>query len=186
MLFRSNPRSLDGLQTSSWSVTTVRFGFVLKFGKTTRPIRVAPVVVVTPAPVVIKPAPVVEPTPVIVPVVIVPKVPTTIFFAFDKSKLNKQAIVDLDKLVAELSQTTSTIDIKSYCDIRGTDVYNIKLSERRSKTVVTYLISKGIKSSRIQSEGLGETQSFNKNGTKNTESEYALNRRSDVIIVETK
>ena len=48
-----------------------------------------------------------------------------------------------------------------------------------------YLVSKGIKSSRIHSQGLGKTQEFNKNGTKNNESEYALNRRSDVVVVTT-
>ena len=77
------------------------------------------------------------------------------------------------------------IDVKSYADMRGTKPYNIKLSERRGNAVVTYLVSKGIKSSRIHSQGLGKTQEFNKNGTKNNESEYALNRRSDVVVVTT-
>ena len=175
--FGQNPRSIE-----TWNLTTVRAGIVLKFGHVKVIAKQAPVVTITPAP-VIKPEPKPEPTPVVVPVVVVPKAPTIIFFAFDKSKLNKQAISDLDQLVIELNQNASTVELKSYADIRGSVSYNIKLSERRGNAIVNYLISKGIKTSRINSKGLGETQEFNKNGTKNTESEYALNRRTNIIIV---
>jgi len=67
-------------------------------------------------------------------------------------------------------------------NIRGRDKYNISLSERRGKAVTDYIISNGIDASIIESKYFGETQIFNE-GNKNIEIEYALNRRSNVVIV---
>jgi outer membrane protein OmpA-like peptidoglycan-associated protein len=72
---------------------------------------------------------------------------------------------------------------KSHTDSRGTDDYNIKLSDRRAKSTVQYIISKGIDASRITGEGKGETEPKVNCGENCTEEEHAQNRRSEFKIV---
>ena len=48
--------------------------------------------------------------------------------------------------------------IKGYTDNIGSNAYNLKLSEERAASVEKYLLSKGVKSSRLGTEGLGEMQ----------------------------
>ena len=49
------------------------------------------------------------------------------------------------------------VQINSHTDYRGTDKYNLWLSERRAQSCVTYLISKGIPKERLVAKGYGET-----------------------------
>jgi outer membrane protein OmpA-like peptidoglycan-associated protein len=79
------------------------------------------------------------------------------------------------------------IKIESHTDSRGKRVYNKYLSDKRAKSTKSYLISKGIDASRIQSAiGYGEEQLINRcDGTvRCTEAEHLLNRRSEFIIVD--
>ncbi len=69
-----------------------------------------------------------------------------------KSKENLDKIVDLMKLNDNL-----TIDINSHTDCRGSDAYNLRLSQARAQSCVDYLISKGITMSRLHPKGYGET-----------------------------
>ena len=78
------------------------------------------------------------------------------------------------------------IKIESHTDSRGSDSYNLKLSDNRAKSTMEYLISKGIDPSRIESAiGYGETRLKNncKNGVKCSEDEHFANRRSDFIVI---
>jgi outer membrane protein OmpA-like peptidoglycan-associated protein len=65
----------------------------------------------------------------------------------------------LDDLVAflELNDNIS-VEIASHTDTRGSDAYNLTLSQARAKSCVDYLISKGIAPERLQAKGFGETQ----------------------------
>ena len=78
------------------------------------------------------------------------------------------------------------IEVKSHTDSRAPDNYNLNLSNRRAQSVVDYIISKGIDSSRLTSIGLGETKLINKcsNGVKCSEAEHQLNRRTEFVIIE--
>ena len=79
------------------------------------------------------------------------------------------------------------IKIESHTDSRGKDAYNMKLSDARAKSTQTYILSKGIDPSRIESAiGYGESRLTNKckNGVKCTEAEHLANRRSDFIVIE--
>jgi outer membrane protein OmpA-like peptidoglycan-associated protein len=177
--FGQNPRSIE-----TWNVTTVRIGAVLKFGHVKVAVKVKPVVVVEPTPVVVITKPVVvTPTPV---VVVVPKITETytLFFKFDQSNLDMQSISNLNDLVRDLKANPRfNLKIKSYCDIRGSDSYNIALAKRRSKAVADYLVSKGIIESRIKAESLGETVAFDKDKGKINETNYALNRRANLTVI---
>jgi len=78
------------------------------------------------------------------------------------------------------------LEMKSHTDNRGPATYNMKLSEKRGKSVLDYLTAKGISSSRVNAQAYGETQPVNKckDGVKCSEAEYALNRRTETLVIE--
>ncbi|MFP9100961.1 OmpA family protein, partial [Flavobacterium sp. RHBU_24] len=68
-----------------------------------------------------------------------------IYFEYDKSNITKEAAFELDKIVETMKQYPDVIVmVKSHTDNRGTDQYNMSLSNRRAKSTVQYIISKGI------------------------------------------
>lgn len=100
-----------------------------------------------------------------------------IYYDFDKYELKEESKKELDKLVNILQETPQVeIVINSHTDEQGTDEYNLKLSEKRSQSVVNYLIQRGIDAKRLQAKGYGETQPLIKNAK--TEEEHAKNRRT--------
>ena len=110
-----------------------------------------------------------------------------VYFAFDKWDLNNQSLADLDRLAADMNQNpTVNVEIKSYTDSRGPANYNMKLSEKRGKSVIDYLSGKGVSSSRVNAQAFGESQPVNKcvDGVSCTKAEYALNRRTETIVIE--
>jgi len=111
-----------------------------------------------------------------------------IFFDYDKSAITPQAAAELDKVVFAMTRFPNIkIKIESHTDSRGKDAYNMKLSDARAKSTQTYILSKGIDTSRIQSAiGYGESRLTNKckNGVKCTEAAHLANRRSDFIVIE--
>ena len=72
---------------------------------------------------------------------------------------------------------------KSHTDNRGSDSYNLTLSERRAKSTVQYVISKGIAASRISGKGMGELEPKADCGATCSEEQHAQNRRSEFLIV---
>jgi outer membrane protein OmpA-like peptidoglycan-associated protein/tetratricopeptide (TPR) repeat protein len=107
-----------------------------------------------------------------------------IYFDYDKSNITQKGAAELDKLVYVLSQNDKlVIYAKSHTDSRGNDKYNLDLSERRAKSTVQYVISKGIAASRISGNGFGESQPKVDCKNKCTEEEYSLNRRSEFMLV---
>lgn len=111
-----------------------------------------------------------------------------IFFEFDKWNITAQAAAELDKVVFVLQKFPNVkIKIESHTDSRGKDAYNVKLSDNRAKSTQTYILSKGIDPSRIESAvGFGESRLTNKcsNGVKCTDDEHFANRRSNFIVIQ--
>ncbi len=110
-----------------------------------------------------------------------------IYFDFDKSNIRPDAAAELEKVVTVMKQyPTLKIDVRSHTDSRGRDAYNKKLSQRRNKSTITYIISRGIDANRLTGAGYGEERLVNQcsNGVKCTEEEHQLNRRSEFIVVE--
>jgi len=109
-----------------------------------------------------------------------------IYFDLDMTNIRVDAEVELQKVLAVLKKYPSMkIDIRSHSDSRGKDQYNLNLSDRRAKSTVRYLISRGISASRVTGKGYGETQLMNncRNGVDCTEAQHSLNRRSEFIIL---
>ena len=108
-----------------------------------------------------------------------------IYFDLDKWNIRPDAAVDLAKILDVLQQyPTMTIDIRSHTDSRASFKYNEKLSDRRAKSTMQWLVSKGIAKDRLTAKGYGETQLVNKcaDAVQCTEAEHQLNRRSQFVI----
>ena len=108
-----------------------------------------------------------------------------IYFNSGKWEIRPDAAAELDKVVAILNENpTMEVELGSHTDSRGSDRENLTLSEKRAKSSADYVISKGIAKGRIKGKGYGETKLLNGcgNGTKCTEEEHQLNRRSEFII----
>ena len=120
------------------------------------------------------------------PVIITEKeiILSSIFFEYNKSNITEQGAFELDKLVEVLkSKPELVIFAKSHTDNRGTDDFNLILSERRAQSTVQYIVSKGIDASRITGKGMGKTELKIDCKEACTEEEHAQNRRSEFLIV---
>lgn len=106
-----------------------------------------------------------------------------IFFEYNKSNITKEGAFELDKLVQVMKNSPEmVIMVKSHTDSRGTDKFNMNLSERRAKSTVQYVISKGIAKDRISGKGYGESEPKVACDSC-SEEEHAKNRRSEFMIV---
>ncbi|PWK17360.1 OmpA family protein [Xanthomarina spongicola] len=113
-----------------------------------------------------------------------------IFFNFDKWDIRPDAAYELENIVSVMREHPNmVIKIESHTDSRGTDSYNMKLSDRRAKSTRDYLYSRDIAQERIESAiGYGESQLVNdcSNGVKCSEEQHQENRRSKFIILSDK
>ncbi|MBV1888156.1 MAG: OmpA family protein [Urechidicola sp.] len=108
-----------------------------------------------------------------------------ILFDFDKHNIKPKAALELDNLVSLMKKyPTMVIKVESHTDNRGSNEYNMDLSNRRAQATVQYVISKDIDKSRISGEGFGKSKPIEKCSGNCTEEQYAKNRRSEFIIVE--
>lgn len=109
-----------------------------------------------------------------------------IHYNFDKANIRPDAAKILNETVRIMRDNpTLEIELGSHTDSRGSDIYNIDLSQRRAQSVVNYLVSRGIARNRMKAKGYGETQLLNKckNGVKCTAAEHQANRRTEFTIV---
>lgn len=107
-----------------------------------------------------------------------------IYFEFDKSNITREGAFELDKLVEAMKKFPEmVIMVKSHTDSRGSDAYNLRLSDRRARATVQYVLSKGIAKNRISGKGFGETEPKVSCGDNCTEEQHAQNRRSEFLIV---
>ena len=109
-----------------------------------------------------------------------------IYFDFDKSSIREDATDELDKIVKIMKENSNVkIEVTSYTDSRGSSAYNLKLSERRAKSSIDYIVSKGIDRNRLTGKGLGESRMVNKciNGVECSETAHQNNRRTEFAIL---
>ena len=82
-----------------------------------------------------------------------------IYYDFDKWALREESKMTLDTLYNLLMENpTIIIELSSHTDSRGTDSYNLNLSQKRAESCVDYLISRGIPKERMTAKGYGETR----------------------------
>ncbi len=111
-----------------------------------------------------------------------------VLYEFDSDKLTAgaKATIDTTLLKLMLEQKNIIVQISSHTDSKGQNKYNRELSNRRAKSVVDYLTSKGIAPNRLQYKGYGESSPIapntNPDGSDNPEGRR-LNRRTEFLIV---
>jgi len=106
----------------------------------------------------------------------------TILFDFNKSTLSNQGKSTLDKIASDISgqRTGYMLEVQGYTDAKGTEQYNIGLSQRRAEAVERYLVSKNVPLFRISIVGLGRDNPVADNKTKEGQ---AQNRRVEVRVL---
>jgi len=121
------------------------------------PVAVAPA---APAPAYVAPAPTPAPAP---PQKLVLE---GVNFDFDKATLRQEDIAIIDRDITSLDEWGNVnIEVAGHTDSRGSDAYNMNLSQQRAEAVRNYLVSKGIAADRLSARGYGESQPVADNAT---------------------
>lgn len=88
-----------------------------------------------------------------------PEVIENIFYDFDKATLRPESRNALDSLIMMLEDNPNvTIELSAHTDRKGSEEYNINLSQRRAQSVVNYLIAGGVAADRLTAVGYGKTR----------------------------
>ena len=104
-----------------------------------------------------------------------------VFFASGKSVLKKESKTELDNLLKLMNDAPSLkLEISGHTDNTGSDAVNQKLSEKRAKAVVDYLVEKGISSDRLTFKGYGSKEPVADNKTKDGRRQ---NRRTEFKVI---
>jgi outer membrane protein OmpA-like peptidoglycan-associated protein len=89
-----------------------------------------------------------------------------IFFETNSDKLKVASLSQLDELVLILKKyEAANLLIEGHADSQGEDAYNLTLSQKRTDSVKTYLMTKGIMESRLTAIGFGESRPIADNKT---------------------
>src|SRR5690606_29070024 len=107
-----------------------------------------------------------------------------IFFDFNKASVTKESQLSLNKIVTVLNDYPEMkLAIGAHTDNKGSDKYNQALSQKRAKSTVDYLTSKGIAKERLTFKGYGESQPLFDCGGNCTSDEDQKNRRVEFKII---
>ena len=113
-----------------------------------------------------------------------------ILYEYRSAEINEDAAKELNKLVLILKKNKDIgVQLSSHTDSKGSDSYNLELSQKRAEKALEYVVSKGIDRTRITANGYGETQPVAPNelpnGKDNPEGR-AKNRRTEFKVVKLK
>ncbi|WP_342646529.1 OmpA family protein [Mucilaginibacter sp. CSA2-8R] len=104
-----------------------------------------------------------------------------ILFDVDKTALKSDARSNLQNLATSLNSNPQTnILIVGHTDNTGSASYNQDLSVRRAESVKSFIVSNGVSSGRLSTQGKGLSEPIADNST---ESGRAQNRRVEIVIV---
>ncbi len=104
----------------------------------------------------------------------------TILFDYDKSSIRQESYAALQSIADIMKEYPNTgFHIEGHTDSRGSDSYNLKLSQERASSVMTYLTTIGMPSNRLTSEGYGEATPI---ATNNTAAGRQQNRRVEISL----
>ena len=108
-----------------------------------------------------------------------------IYFDLDKWNIKPQAAKVLDVLVGLMKKYPyMEIQIGSHTDTRATEIYNLRLSNKRAASALEYLVQNGIERDRLTSVGYGESKPLIICPNNDcTEKEHAINRRCTFMIM---
>lgn len=94
------------------------------------------------------------------------QIASKIFFQTNSAKLKTASLAQLDELANILKRYESAnLTIEGYTDNVGADDYNLTLSQKRTESVKTYLMGRGIMESRLTAKGFGKENPIADNKT---------------------
>ena len=103
-------------------------------------------------------------------------------FAYNSATLTAEAKTNLDKAVKMLKDNASVrVNVDGHTDNRGTDQYNQALSEKRARSVVDYLVEKGVPRTQLNARGFGESKPVAAN---DNDANMARNRRVEFVVAQ--
>ena len=103
-----------------------------------------------------------------------------VFFGYDSSDLDSDALELLQDQVAWLKQNSDVnVTIEGHCDERGTREYNLALGEKRAQAVKNYLIGLGINPDRVSTISYGKERPA---VVGSNDGAWAQNRRSVTLV----
>ncbi len=105
-----------------------------------------------------------------------------IYFDFDQASIQPESRSALEGAAKILKENPGIrVEIQGHTDSKGSDAYNLRLSERRAQSVVNYLVRNlGIEVGRLTAKGYGESRPVADN---ETDDGRAINRRVDFVIL---
>ncbi|MBX2890120.1 MAG: PD40 domain-containing protein [Saprospiraceae bacterium] len=111
-----------------------------------------------------------------------------LYYDYGQSNVNDESLPELEKLRKTLQENPDLqVEISSHTDSRGSDEYNLDLSQRRADWVVSWLVRQGIARERLVGKGYGESKLVNrcKDNIPCSETEHQLNRRTEFRVTGT-
>ena len=106
-----------------------------------------------------------------------------IYFDFNKASIKIESTLSLNKILTVLSDNPDMkITINAHTDSRGSDKYNMILSNKRAEEAKKYLIAKGINNDRLETKGYGESKPLSNCKTNCAEAQFDVDRRVEFII----
>lgn len=103
-----------------------------------------------------------------------------VLFAVDQSTLSVEGVSILDAQAAWLVQNVEySARVEGHADEQGTREYNLALGARRANAVETYLVSKGVASTRLRAVTFGKERPLE---ICSTESCWSKNRRAVTVV----
>lgn len=110
-----------------------------------------------------------------------------IYYDLNKASLREESFIELDRLYEWMNENpTVSIELNAHTDSRGSDDYNLELSQRRAESAENYLLDKGVSPDRLQAKGYGETKLLNgcENGVDCSEGKHQVNRRTEFRVTD--
>jgi len=108
-----------------------------------------------------------------------------IYYDFDKWDILPESARELDRLVSFTRENPEVkVELSSHTDERGSEQYNLKLSQLRAQAAVDYIVAKGIPNTNVTGKGFGEAQLINRTapGLDITPAQHRENRRTEIVI----
>ena len=108
-----------------------------------------------------------------------------IYYEYKSAALTNEAKGQLDQLHLLMAKNAGfKVELFSHTDSRGSEQYNLSLSDKRAKSAVDYLIGKGIDASRLSPFGKGESELIIECVDEKTcsEPEHSINRRTEIRL----
>ncbi|MCY3827337.1 MAG: OmpA family protein [Candidatus Dadabacteria bacterium] len=106
-----------------------------------------------------------------------------VFFEFDSAEISEEAMEAIDGNISIFEKNKDKIKfilVFGFCDIRGTEEYNLSLGKKRADEIKKYMIGKGVSPDMLHSISKGETEIWQE-GT--SDEAYSRNRRGHFMAL---